>query len=183
MALLYLVRHGKAHTTWDDHDPDPGLNAVGQAQAEARAAELAGQGPLPILTSPLRRTRETAKAFEIRWDVTAKVDPRIGEIPAPPGASALRAEWLRGVLQRRWHELDEPLTQWRKKVLEALVAITRDTVVVSHYVAINVALGSALGDDRVTCFRPENCSCTLLELQGDKLRVVQLGDEGSGRIL
>jgi broad specificity phosphatase PhoE len=180
---LYLVRHGKAKTTWDDHEPDPGLNAVGQAQAEAKAAELANKGPLPLVTSPLRRTRETAKAFEAKWNVTAQVDTRIGEIPSPPGASRQRAEWLREVLQRRWRDLEEPLREWRQQVLEALVAIGQDTVVVSHYVAINVAVGWALGDDRVTCFRPENCSCTLLELQGDKLEVVELGAEGEGRIL
>lgn len=183
MALLYLVRHGKAATTWDDQDPDPGLNSIGQAQAEARAAKLAGKGPLPVLTSPLRRTRETAKAFEREWNVTARIEPRIAEIPALVDASTRRTEWLKRVLEQRWRELGEPLEQWRRKVLEALLAITCDTVVVSHYVAINVAVGDALGDDRVTCFRPENCSCTVLNLQGDKLQVVELGDEGKGRIL
>lgn len=183
MALLYLVRHGKALTTWDDHDPDPGLDPQGRAQAEARAAELAGKGPLPLLTSPLRRTRETASALERQWKLNAQVEERIGEIPAPAGAQAQRAEWLRDVLQRRWPELDEPLGQWRTHVLEALLALARDTVVVSHYVAINVAVGYALGDDRVTCFRPENCSCTVLRLQNHKLQLVELGAEGTGRIL
>lgn len=183
MAILYLIRHGKALTTWDDHDPDPGLDPQGRAQAETRAAELASKGPLPLLTSPLRRTRETASALERQWKVNAQVDERIGEIPAPTGAQAQRAEWLRNVLQRRWPELDEPLEHWRKRVLETLLSITRDTVVVSHYVAINVAVGYALGDDRVTCFRPENCSCTLLRLKDNKLHVVELGAEGTGRIL
>jgi broad specificity phosphatase PhoE len=183
MARLYLIRHGKAGTTWDDRDPDPGLNEVGRAQAEARATELAGKGPLPLVSSPLRRTRETAAALERQWNLRAQVDPRIGEITAPASAAMQRVEWLKDVLQRRWQELDEPLERWREQVLEAFLGITRDTILVSHFVAINVAVGYALGDDRVTCFRPDNCSCTVLDLEGNRLQVVELGAEGAGRIL
>jgi broad specificity phosphatase PhoE len=183
MARLYLVRHGKAGSTWDDRDPDPGLNEVGREQAEARAAALAGQGPLPLVTSPLRRTRETAAPLERLWNVRAEADARIGEITAPADVSIHRVEWLKGILQRRWPEFDEPLHRWRKQVLEAILEINRDTVLVSHFVAINVAVGYALGDDRVTCFRPENCSCTVLDLERDTLQVVELGAEGAGRIV
>ena len=200
MARLYLVRHGKAAATWDDRDPDPGLNEVGCKQAEAMAEQLAGKGPLALVTSPLRRTRETAQALERRWNVIARVDPRIGEITVPASIVKPRSEWLKDVLQRRWSELDPSLhpntrntekprvlgTQlesWREKVLQALLTITQDTVLVTHFVAINVAVGYALGDDRVTCFHPENCSCTVLDLLGGKLRVVELGAQGAGKVL
>ena len=183
MARIYLVRHGKAATTWDDRDPDPGLDDVGRAQAEARAAEFAGRGPLPLVTSPLRRTRETAAALERQWNTIARVDQRVGEIQSPSNAHAQRIEWLKNVLGRRWRELGEPLQSWRSQILEALLEITCDTVVVSHFVAINVAVGYALADDRVTCFRPDNCSCTVLDIQGSRLQVVGLGAEGAGRIL
>ena len=56
MATLYLVRHGQAAASWGE-DPDPGLNALGHGQAARMAAAL---GPMPIMISPLRRTRETA---------------------------------------------------------------------------------------------------------------------------
>jgi broad specificity phosphatase PhoE len=59
------------------------------------------------------------------------------------------------IMQCRWLELDEPLRRWRDAVLEALCALSEDTVVVSHYIAINVAVGYALADERVTCFRPD----------------------------
>ena len=183
MARLYLVRHGKAETTWDDRDPDPGLNEVGWTQAEAMANQLAGKDPLALVTSPLRRTRETAKTLERRWNVIARVDARIGEITVPASISKPRTEWLKDVLQHRWSELDPSLESWREKVLQALVTIAQDTVLVSHFVAINVAVGHALGDDRVTCFHPENCSCTVLDLQGGKLRVVELGAQGMGKVL
>ena len=44
----------------------------------------------------------------------------------------------------------------RDDVIVALAAISEDTVVVSHFVAINVAVGAALDDPRVTCFRPDS---------------------------
>ena len=50
------------------------------------------------------------------------------------------------------------------RVIEALREISEETVVVSHYIAINVAVGSAIGDDRITCFRPDYCSCTVLDV-------------------
>jgi|TARA_B110000263_G_scaffold189153_1_gene166807 broad specificity phosphatase PhoE len=59
MATLYLVRHGQAAASWGE-DPDPGLNALGHGQAARMAAALAALGPMPIMISPLRRTRETA---------------------------------------------------------------------------------------------------------------------------
>ena len=57
MTQLYLVRHGRAAAGWNT-DPDPGLDDIGRAQAAAAADRLAPIGPLPIVTSPLRRCRE-----------------------------------------------------------------------------------------------------------------------------
>jgi broad specificity phosphatase PhoE len=181
MARLYLIRHGKAAGNWDTH-PDPGLDDVGRAQAEAMAAALTVLRPLPLVTSPLRRTRETAAALERRWGISAEVDPRVGEIPSPPTAAAQRGEWLRNVLQSRWLNLDQSVELWRAQVLKRLGEFTQDTVVVSHFVAINVAVGYALKDDRVTCFRPENCSCTVLEIQDGPWKIVELGIEGESKV-
>jgi broad specificity phosphatase PhoE len=182
MARLYLVRHGNATATWEPGDFDPGLTELGRAQAEARADELADKAPLALLTSPLRRARETAAALERRWKKIAQIDPRIGEIQATGIAPERRREWLKDILQRGWGELGEPLERWRNDVLEALFEITQDTVLFSHLVAINVAVGYALGDDRVACFRPANCSCTELEVQGRELRILELGTEEAARI-
>ena len=179
MTRLYLVRHGNASTTWEPGDWDPGLTELGRAQAEARAEQLANLNlvPLAILSSPLRRTRETAAALERKWKTVAAVDPRVSEIRADGIAPEKRRDWLRLILQRRWGELGLPLDRWRNDVREALLGIAQDTVVFTHSVAINVAVGFALGDDRVTCFRPANCSCSLLEVEGGQLRVVELGEE------
>ena len=95
---------------------------------------------------------------------------------------AHRGEWLRNVLQSRWLNLDQSLGLWRAQVLNRFGEFSQDTVVVSHFVAINVAVGHALKDDQVTCFRPENCSCTVLDIQDRHWKIVALGIEGESRI-
>src|SRR5436309_4421611 len=106
MARLYLVRHGRAAAGWGD-DLDPGLDDVGVAQAEAAAGILSPIGPLPIIVSPLRRTRETARPLEKAWGTSATVEPRVGEIESPGLDLSRRGEWLRGVMTSRWSALDD----------------------------------------------------------------------------
>jgi broad specificity phosphatase PhoE len=180
---LVLVRHGKAAAGWGD-DPDPGLDPSGRAQAEHMAAAVAADGrPRPILVSPLRRTRETAAALEQRWGVAAAVDEAVGEIPSPTDDLAERAAWLAEALQGTWADLGPVYAGWRQRVVERLVATEEDTVVVTHFVAINAAVGAALGDDRVVSFRPGYCSQTVLDVGAGGLRVVSLGDGSATRVL
>lgn len=175
MPRLYLVRHARIASS---NDPDPGLADVGLDQAEAMAGALAPKGPLPILSSPFRRARETAAPLVRLWGVALHTDARIGELPLPPD-SGLRShsEWLKYALTRRWGEMHESLRCWRHQLLQALLGIPAEAVVVSHFVAINVAVGHALRDDRVTCFQPENCSCTILDSNGKDLCLIELGVE------
>jgi broad specificity phosphatase PhoE len=176
MSRLYLVRHGQPLARYDQ-DHDPGLDEVGAQQARSAAQAMASLGPLPVLTSPLRRTRETAIPFEQQWSVTASVAPCVGEIKSPTDDLAERTAWLVEILRgnRRWGELDDERKRWRDGVLGALLALPTDTVVVTHYIAINAAVGLATGDDRVVSFRPDNCSCTVLETDGTTLSLVELG--------
>ena len=178
MTRLYLVRHGRAAAGWGDHH-DPGLDDVGRAQAEAVASSLARTDTVALVTSPLRRTRETAAAFERVWDVEAVVDPAVGEVPSPTADLQGREAWLVGVLAGRWRDVEASLRAWRDGVLAALVAMRDDAVVVTHYVAINTVVGAATGDDRLVCFHPDHCSVTVVEHDGtlSSLRVVELGEQ------
>lgn len=178
MPRLHLVRHGRAAAGWDA-DPDPGLDAVGRAQAEAAAARLAPLGPLDLVTSPLRRTRETAEPLARRWGVDARVEPAVGEIVAPVDDLAARRPWLEAVLAARWGELGPEVAAWRDAVVAALLALPADAVVVTHFVAVNAAVGVATGDDRVTCCHPANASCTVVDAVDGRLRLVALGDEAA----
>ncbi len=180
---LYLIRHGRAAAGWTE-DLDPDLDDLGRSQAEASASELAPRGPMPIVSSPLRRARSTAAAFERVWPVAATVEPRVGEIPSPSGSEgdlSARGLWLRQVMLGRWDDpaLGPDLARWRRGLIDALVGLQEDTVVTTHFVAINAAVGAASGDPRVTCFRPNYCSCTVFDVSGGGLRLVALGEEGA----
>jgi broad specificity phosphatase PhoE len=182
MPRLYLVRHGKAGARFGE-DPDPGLDATGQAEAEGMVRALAPLGPLPLVASPLRRTRETAAPLERLWGTAARIEPRVGEIPSHGVPLAERTAWLTNVMARCWAETDPALRRWRDDIVAALVSLTADTVVVSHFVAINAAVSAARGDDKVRVFSPANCSVTVLDAAGDKLTVVRLGSEGASQVL
>lgn len=171
---LVLVRHGRPAGGWTD-DPDPGLDETGRRQAEAMADMLAPIGPLPVLTSPLRRTQETAAPLTRRWEVEAVVEPGVGEIPSPDLSVSERGGWLAGVLASSWDRLDGGLQRWRRSVLDTLAAVPDEAVIVTHFVAINVAVGAATGDLRVMCSRPDHCSRTVIEIAGDEVTLVELG--------
>ena len=75
----------------------------------------------------------------------------------------------------RWSDLDRRLNDWRRAVVDCLTGMTGDAVVFSHFVAINVAVGSAEGDDRLVVFSPDNGSITRLANEGGRLAVLELG--------
>ncbi|HVM52608.1 MAG TPA: histidine phosphatase family protein [Acidimicrobiales bacterium] len=180
---ITLVRHGQAAAGWGD-DLDPGLSAIGREQAEATAAALEHLGPLPIVCSPLRRCRETAAPFAARWGVDPVVDGAVGEIVSPADAAGLeaRSAWLRTAMQGRWSDLGAEHAAWRQRVLDRIRAVDTDTVVHSHFIAINVVVGAALGDDRVVCFAPDNCSWTVVDVTADGISVVELGRQATTEV-
>ena len=179
---LYLIRHGQATGGWDQ-DMDPGLSELGWEQASEAADKLEQLGPLPIVSSPMRRTQETAKPFAAQWKGAARIEPRISEIPSPSEDLEARKEWLAGVMAGSWSDPaaqsagGHDLQAWRQGVIDAVREAREDTVFTSHFIAINVVAGHLLGDDRVVAFRPDNCSITIVENDGGTLRLVQLGHE------
>ena len=177
MTRLLLVRHAHPSANWD-RDVDAGLDGLGDRQARALVDVLAPSGPLPIVTSPLRRTRETAAPLAEHWGLTPVAEHAVGEIPSPVDDLVQRGAWLREVLAGRWSDAGPELHRWRTALLEALRAIEVPTVVVTHYVAINAAVGAATGDDRLVTFSPGHASITELVVEDGALRVVALGDEG-----
>jgi broad specificity phosphatase PhoE len=76
-----------------------------------------------------------------------------------------------------WRSAPTPLAAWREDALAVLGSLREDSVIFSHYVAINVAAGSALGDDRVVVFSPDNCSVTIFETENGKLHLLEKGFE------
>jgi len=179
---LYLVRHGRP-TGGFAEVVDPGLDEVGVTQAEAVARELAALGPLAIITSPLARARETAAPLERLWNIKARVEQAVAEIPTPGVDPPTRAAWLQEAMRGRWPDLSEPHQQWRQRVIDTLIVLPSATVVTTHFIAINVAVGAATGDERIVCCEPDHCSCTVLEVCNGQLRLVSLGKQRTTQIL
>ena len=82
-------------------------------------------------------------------------------------------------MQRDWNAVEHGLRKWRQSAIDYLLSLDADTAVFSHYVLINVAVGAAIGDDRVHCFAPAHASITVLESHGKVLSLVELGTTGA----
>lgn len=178
MATLYLVRHGEPAGTWvDSHDP--GLTDLGREQAQTAGDRLRLVQPKHIISSPLKRAYETALPLSVALGVKPQIMNEVAEIPTPANMSLEhRGDWLRAIMTKEWGSLDSSLRAWREHVVRALTKIDTDTAVFSHFIAINAALGAAIGDDRVICFRPAHASITILEANARSLSLVELGNEG-----
>ncbi|MCR5875581.1 histidine phosphatase family protein [Phenylobacterium sp. J426] len=189
MARLYLIRHARPSSTWGGHDDDPGLDAQGQAQAQAARDWLLAlpeaERPRRVVSSPLRRCRETAEPTAQALGVEIEIDALVGEIPTPGGlAHDQRPEWLRKAFGGTWAEIEGDLDYdaWRGAVLEAL-RHRGDTAVFSHYVAINAVVSRLTGDDRVLAFRPDHASITVLEIGDGDIQLVARGAEAQTSVL
>ena len=190
MTRIYMIRHGKPSSTWGENaDPDPGLDAQGQAQAEAAADALMALDvavrPGRVFSSPLRRCRETAQPFADRLGVQVEIDARFGEIPTPAALSeAERGPWLRGAFTGRWRDIQGDLDYdaWRRSVAEA-VAAQPGAAVFSHFVAINAAVTTVIDDEHVLAFRPDHASISVFDAGPDGLRLVERGPEAQTQVL
>ena len=180
MATIRLVRHGRATGGWDA-DVDPGLDEVGVVQAAALAellGPLADAGPPHLVTSPMRRCRETAAPLAARWRVTPAVEPLVTEIPSPEGVEVgRRVPWLRAAMAGSWTDLGPRYTAYRDAVAGFVAACRQDTVVVSHFVAINAVIGACTGDDRLVIRSLDNTSVTVVETSPGGIVLVSGGRE------
>lgn len=176
MAIVQLVRHGKAAAGFGSH-PDPGLDDIGrkQAAAVAKMLDLQHQHRPKLLSSPLARAYETAQVLAGHWQAPIEIESRVAEIPSPTKDLEARAQWLSEAMAGNWSSLDETVQQWRQALADFILGCSSDCIIFSHYVAINAAVGAATNDDRMRVFGPDNCSVTTIDNASGKLRVLELG--------
>jgi broad specificity phosphatase PhoE len=189
MSRVHVIRHGRPASTWGDADEDPGLDSAGLLQALAIAKEILAlppdQRPTRVVSSPLRRCRETAEPLADALGVEIVIDPRVGEIPTPAALSAEeRPAWLRQAFGGRWDEIEGDLdyVDWTQGVAAALREHA-GAAVFSHFVALNGAVSVATGQAEVMAFRPDHCSRTVFEVDGDRLILVEKGREAQSQVL
>lgn len=187
MNRVHVIRHGKPAATWGGADEDPGLDAIGHAQADAAAEAILAlpERPTHVVSSPLRRCRETAEPLARTLGVELVIDPRVGEIPTPAALShEERPAWLKQAFEGRWDEINGDLdyVAWTQGVAAALREHA-GAAVFSHFVALNAAVGVATGQGEVMAFRPDHCSRTVFEIDGDRLILVEKGREAQSQVL
>ncbi|MFA5122463.1 histidine phosphatase family protein [Zavarzinia sp.] len=169
-----LIRHGQQAAGFDA-DPDPGLNAVGDLQAEAMAEALGEAGGRLLYASPLRRARQTAAAIERRWGVAAVIEPRVAEVPTTGMSLEARGEWLNHFLQETWEAQPPTLRTWRDSIADLLLNLPGPAVIVSHFVVVNAVVGLATGDHRVTPSMPDHCSINRFRVEDGRLHLIEKG--------
>ncbi|MFA5775143.1 MAG: histidine phosphatase family protein [Ilumatobacteraceae bacterium] len=175
---IYLVRHGRASAGWDTA-VDPELDALGREQSSQLAQHLEPLGPMKVITSPLTRCQQTAEPLCKAWKTTAQVCHEVAEIPSPHGVPiSERVEWLRTAMSGTWEPLGPRYTKFRDDLVKFVLQISEDTVVVSHFVAINAIIGNIEGSDRLVLHRLDNCSVTILKRDiGGELQLIEVGRE------
>ncbi|MEO8162814.1 MAG: histidine phosphatase family protein [Ilumatobacteraceae bacterium] len=175
---LYFVRHGRAAAGWDA-ELDPGLDELGHQQAREMADQLAPLGPMSVMTSPLLRCQQTAVPLCEAWNSKPEISPEVGEIPSPEGVpKSDRVVWLRKTMGGTWLSLGPRYTIFRDEVVNFIRQINSDTVIFSHFMAINAVIGRTQDDDRLVLFRLDNCSITSVELgTNGNLKLIQSGRE------
>jgi broad specificity phosphatase PhoE len=157
MTLL-LIRHGE--TDWNREPArcqgwaEIGLNETGRTQARERGRALARRGVEFIVTSHLRRARETAELIceELGGELPLVVDPRLAETHRGEWESRLFAEIMLEEAEtwRRYRAHPETfrfpggesLAEQQRRVLACMrdcAADGRTTVLVTHGGSIRVA--------------------------------------------
>ena len=178
---IALVRHGRASAGWDTA-LDPGLDDLGRKQADEAAKKLdlifVGQ-QVQIISSPLLRCQQTAKPFAKLRKASVQVCAEVAEIPSPSGIEMSgRVEWLRTAMQGTWADLGSEYVEFRDLVIKFVRSRETNTVIFSHFVAINAVIGALVGDDRLVIRSLDNCSITLLERDANgNLSIAQTGHE------
>ena len=188
MTRIYMVRHGRAAAGWNV-DPDPGLDELGRSQALAVAGQLSRLGPLDVVSSPLLRCQQTAFPLATAWKKDVAINPAVGEIPSPEGYTLEnRVEWLRAAMATTWSDVardsGQKYADYRQDIARAVASLTSDTVIFSHFIAINAVIGAALGDDRVLIHHLDNCSVSVFETDGSGgLTLLEVGGEDANTLI
>jgi broad specificity phosphatase PhoE len=174
----YLIRHGLAAA--GTQNLDPGLSDVGHRQAAATAKVFEQRGVGRLVVSPLRRTRETAEPIAASVGLEAEIREEVAEVFPPDMPGTQRTAMIGPFMAGRWSEQDDTLRAWRRRVLDTLLemglaaaAANHDLVIVSHYIAIGVAIGEATSDDRVVPVPIANTSITVMDTAHGGLRLLE----------
>ncbi|MEO0574627.1 MAG: histidine phosphatase family protein [Pseudomonadota bacterium] len=173
--MIYLVRHGAASANWGA-DPDPGLGALGEQQAERVAVALMHETSPPrrVVSSPLLRAQQTAKPLAAKLRTSVIVQRAFTELPSPVPLTE-RSDWLRSIMSGTWADQSDVIRQWRSDIIASLACIDQNTAVFTHFMVLNAVVSHLTANPNILCFQPDNASVTRIAMSDGKLTLEALG--------
>lgn len=198
--VLYLIRHGRSDLDSDDfsstprgHQYDPPLAADGREQAERLARRLLQMDPpAAVVSSPLRRARETAIAYSEKAGIDVGYDMDLAEAFIGDWESRTFEEILGGD-ERLLHSFRNHEALWRHapgaEDLEAFRARVTAGVeralsehpdgnvyVFCHGGVVNAYVAPLLRLEQEMFFLPENTSISVIGIDDERREVRFLND-------
>jgi broad specificity phosphatase PhoE len=163
--MLILVRHGETAVNTEGRlqgRVEAALTERGREQAERLAVAVAALEPVAVVSSPLRRARETAAAIAASTGLDVEIDARLTELHYGDWEGSRFADVPEGTFDT-WRADPtftppggESLVDVRTRVvpcIEALLDRERPVVAVSHVSPIKAAVTWALGVGDETAWR------------------------------
>lgn len=186
---LLLIRHGEAEPmpateALHPKDVDMPLSARGREQAAALAVRLGHRGIGAVVSSPLRRTRETAAALATATRLPIAEDPRLREVEiAGVGPVAMHDLAEIAIAHGGWSHL--PGTESSQAVRARMAAALDDIAsahtgkriaIFSHAGAINAYIACLLGLHSDFFFPAGNTSISIVRAREERRLLVSLND-------
>ncbi|MGC8609354.1 MAG: 2,3-diphosphoglycerate-dependent phosphoglycerate mutase [Thermoplasmata archaeon] len=181
MKLGLLVRHGESDInvkgTLSDEIDNNKLTEKGKKQVEHTAREISGIKFDRIVSSPIGRTRETAKILADYLGIEVLIDDRLREIGLGKAngrkIDEFRNTLYSGHISGKIRETLE-MERWDHLVLrvtEAISAYEGKTIFVSHSDPIRAAISYCLdmGESETYGISLKNASFTAMEIENKKL--------------
>jgi probable phosphoglycerate mutase len=185
---LLLVRHAEPVRVAAGEvagPADPGLTSRGAEQARRLASWLAAEGVDAIVTSPLRRARETAAPLAAATGLEPTIVDGISEYDAHSDEyipieelRELKDERWQATIEGRWADVGgvDPKTFQAQVVpsIDELIAGNpgKRVVAVAHGGVVNVYLAHVLGIQRLLWFHPEYTSISRVHASREGARSV-----------
>ena len=198
--ILYLIRHGRADYDNDEFIPtprgrqyDPPLSEEGRDQARVLARRLLlAEEPAAVVSSPLRRARETALAYAEPAGLPVEYDMDLAEafIGGWENRSFEEIIATDETLLAKYRNHDafwrhapgaEDLDTFRERVtrgIERALAAHPDgnVYVFCHGGVVNAYVAPLFGLEQEMFFLPENTSLNVLSVDGSRRAVRFLND-------
>ena len=185
MTTIYLIRHGQKHT----HVGDPGLTEVGIKQAK-QTGQYLSQFPISkIISSPTKRTIETAKNIVEIMDLEYSSDNDLIERMDWTDPNVTRneflQEWIKSTNNRDYvPKYGDSSKSTGKRVSQLINKIADEHIVlVTHGGAILDYLRNIFGDEKISKLRKQYDEGEDYQMQNCAINKIIIDDQPTLELL